>query len=486
MFNIGELKVISNDLGLNWIVLKKKIYKVTTKGFKFGLKANINENLFYLIGLIASDGHITLCRSDKNRKGSYKISFANTNKKLIKLFETGCRKFLPDLKISKDKSTGSLTPTRYIYSSILADILKYFGIDRGKKDFRRVLRLPESYVASFLAGYFDGDGHISFSLKGIKRVEIGIVTSDFLAAKRLFILLKRIGIASKIVGSRNNSSFGLKTMYRVNITTKIDMENFIKKLPFRHPKKIQRAKRLGNILKSRERVDMSTLSYAPLMSNNILKDVRNDEGVRQKDIHDPSMIIEMERGKRLKTDTIMKINSSIEKITGSKKCGEVKKMLNSDYYLDPVSEVKTMRSSSQLVYNLSVRGTESYVPEGMFVVKNCNGCAIEILAALTPKHDVERFGIVAKGSPRHADILVVEGPVNAKMKERLLTIYQQMPDPKYVIAFGACPISKGVFYDSYNVVGPLDKIIPVDVYLPGCPPKPEALINAIIRVTERM
>lgn len=117
---------------------------------------------------------------------------------------------------------------------------------------------------------------------------------------------------------------------------------------------------------------------------------------------------------------------------------------------------------------------------------SCNGCAIEILAALTPKYDLERFGIIAKGSPRHADILIVEGPVNAKMKERLLAIYQQMPDPKYVIAFGACPISKGIFYDSYNVVGPLDKIIPVDVYVPGCPPKPEALIEAIIKVMEKM
>ncbi len=116
----------------------------------------------------------------------------------------------------------------------------------------------------------------------------------------------------------------------------------------------------------------------------------------------------------------------------------------------------------------------------------CNGCSIEILAALTPKYDVERFGIVAKGSPRHADILVVEGPVNVKMKKRLLTIYHQMPDPKYVIAFGTCPISKGVFYDCYNVVGPLDKIIPVDIYVPGCPPKPEALIQAMVKILEKM
>ena len=116
----------------------------------------------------------------------------------------------------------------------------------------------------------------------------------------------------------------------------------------------------------------------------------------------------------------------------------------------------------------------------------CNGCSIEILASLAPKYDLERFGILAKGSPRHADILIIEGPVNVKMKERIKTIYEQMPDPKYVIAFGACPISKGVFYDSYNVVGPLNKIIPVDVYVPGCPPKPEALIQGIIKVLEKM
>lgn len=116
----------------------------------------------------------------------------------------------------------------------------------------------------------------------------------------------------------------------------------------------------------------------------------------------------------------------------------------------------------------------------------CNGCSIEILAALTPKFDVERFGVLPKGSPRHADILIIEGPINVKMKERLLTIYHQIPDPKYVIAFGTCPISRGVFHDCYNVVGPLDKIIPVDVYVPGCPPKPEALIQAIVKVMEMM
>ncbi|MCK5023417.1 MAG: NADH-quinone oxidoreductase subunit B family protein [Candidatus Aenigmarchaeota archaeon] len=116
----------------------------------------------------------------------------------------------------------------------------------------------------------------------------------------------------------------------------------------------------------------------------------------------------------------------------------------------------------------------------------CNGCSIEIVAALTPKYDVERFGIVAKGSPRHADIIIIEGPVGTKMKDRIKTIYEQMPDPKYVIAYGTCPITKGVFYDGYNVEGPLDKIIPVDIYVPGCPPRPEALIDAIVKAMEKM
>ncbi|NIO22530.1 MAG: NADH-quinone oxidoreductase subunit B [Candidatus Aenigmarchaeota archaeon] len=116
----------------------------------------------------------------------------------------------------------------------------------------------------------------------------------------------------------------------------------------------------------------------------------------------------------------------------------------------------------------------------------CNGCAIEILASLTPKYDLERFGILDKGSPRHADILIIEGPINVKMRDRIKTIYEQMGEPKYVIAFGTCPISKGVFYDCYNVVGPLEKIIPVDAYVPGCPPKPEALIDGVVKVLKKM
>jgi len=112
---------------------------------------------------------------------------------------------------------------------------------------------------------------------------------------------------------------------------------------------------------------------------------------------------------------------------------------------------------------------------------SCNGCDIEIVALLTPRYDVERFGIKLVGSPKHADVLLVTGPVNRKMLPRLKLVYEQTPDPKAVIVVGTCGSSGGVFYDSYNLVGPVDKHIPVDVYVPGCPIRPEAIINGVLK-----
>lgn len=111
---------------------------------------------------------------------------------------------------------------------------------------------------------------------------------------------------------------------------------------------------------------------------------------------------------------------------------------------------------------------------------SCNGCDIEVLAALTPIYDVERFGILNIGDPKHADVLLVTGTVNHRNKHVLKNIYDQMPEPKVVIAMGACGLSGGVFRECYNVVGGVDKIVPVTVYVPGCPPKPEAIIDGVV------
>jgi membrane-bound hydrogenase subunit mbhJ len=117
---------------------------------------------------------------------------------------------------------------------------------------------------------------------------------------------------------------------------------------------------------------------------------------------------------------------------------------------------------------------------------SCNGCEIEIVAAITPRYDPERFGIKLVGSPRHADVLMVTGPVPKKMKERVLRVYEQTPDPKVVICCGTCGESGGVFYDSYSLAGPIDDVIPVDVYISGCPPRPEAILHGVVKAIEKL
>jgi len=121
-----------------------------------------------------------------------------------------------------------------------------------------------------------------------------------------------------------------------------------------------------------------------------------------------------------------------------------------------------------------------------FNTGGCNGCDIEVLAALTPRYDLERFGCLLKGSPRHADVMVVTGPVTRQVRDRLIRVYEQMPEPKFVVAVGACACSGGVFRGCYNVYPGLDAVLPVDAYIPGCPPKPEAIINGVAALLAKL
>jgi NADH-quinone oxidoreductase B subunit len=112
----------------------------------------------------------------------------------------------------------------------------------------------------------------------------------------------------------------------------------------------------------------------------------------------------------------------------------------------------------------------------------CNACDIEILAALMPRYDVERFGILLKATPRHADVLLCTGSVTKKMAPRLRRIYDQMAEPKFVIAIGTCATSGGVFRGCYHVEEGIDKVLPVNVYIPGCPPRPDAIIWGVVKL----
>ena len=116
----------------------------------------------------------------------------------------------------------------------------------------------------------------------------------------------------------------------------------------------------------------------------------------------------------------------------------------------------------------------------------CNACDIEVLAALTPRFDIERFGIKLQGTPRHADVILCSGPVTKQVKERLVRVYNQTPAPKFVVAVGTCACTGGVFRGCYNVLGGINEVIPVDAYIPGCSARPDAIIDGVVKLLMKL
>ena len=117
---------------------------------------------------------------------------------------------------------------------------------------------------------------------------------------------------------------------------------------------------------------------------------------------------------------------------------------------------------------------------------SCNGCEVEIVGLNSPVYDLERFGMHFVASPRHADMLLVTGPVTRNMELALVKTYQATPEPRLVVAVGACGCSGGIFGENYATRGAVDAVIPVDVYIPGCPPRPQALLHGILLAVERL
>jgi len=117
---------------------------------------------------------------------------------------------------------------------------------------------------------------------------------------------------------------------------------------------------------------------------------------------------------------------------------------------------------------------------------SCNNCDIEILDCITPRFDIERFGMVLVGSPRHADVLLVTGVMTRQCVAAAKRAYEQTAKPCLVVAIGTCALGQGMFKESYNAPVPVDEVLPVDAYVPGCPPKPEAIIDAAVKVIQKL
>ena len=140
---------------------------------------------------------------------------------------------------------------------------------------------------------------------------------------------------------------------------------------------------------------------------------------------------------------------------------------------DLTTAAEALRASARRLFSRSLHVRQ--VDAG-----SCNGCEFELATLLGPAYDLQRFGIDIVASPRHADLLLVTGPVTRHLRQALLDSYQAMAEPRLVAAMGVCPISGGVFAGSYAVCGPLDLHLPVDVYIPGCPPRPQAILHGLL------
>lgn len=139
-----------------------------------------------------------------------------------------------------------------------------------------------------------------------------------------------------------------------------------------------------------------------------------------------------------------------------------------------------------LIQNAIDWGTEKSPWIIHFNAGACNGCDIESIDALTPRFDLERIGILKQGSPRHADVLICTGAVTLQTRDRLIQIYEQMSEPKYVIAIGTCACTGGIFDGCYCVTGGIDSVVPVDVYIPGCAARPETILSAVDKLLETL
>ena len=352
--NLYDLTVIYKKMPeLNWGHLKDQVDEFIVRGgnvIKIHQKL-LSEEILYLLGLISSDGYLT--------KRNYAINFVNKNTSLIKAFETAYTRVIEGRTIHKSKDRAGIYYLT-VGDPILYTLAKRFNI---KNDPKELVKFSEPSIAAFLRGYFDGDGHCSIlKHKYSQEARIILSTTKKLLADRIRLLLQRLGIAA----FQDNREY----RFDITISSKEDIERFIKVVGSNSPPKKAAMERVIILLKNRKPRG-KYFSLAPKICGKLLKDICKKHNIPitriGKNIHTLAALKRRATKQKIR-EYLSKIEDAVsEKILIYK----VKNLLASNFYLDPIKKIETVEAESKYVYDFTVEPSHVFVPGGKFVISNC-------------------------------------------------------------------------------------------------------------------
>ncbi len=327
-------------------------------GNRVGISFNYpDKELLYCLGLIASDGSLI-----QNKKHHiYRIDFSNKNKQLLNNYIKKMGKLFPNLKIREFKNQNDVSIAR-IDSKTVFEIVKWFGL--AEKDFKPIFKLSESLIASFLKGYFDGDGCCNVNAKSIK-----YTAKEEIVVKRLQQLLKRLGISTTTVKRQSKGSYGKSTVYDIVIRGDTFVTSFIEKINSEHSLK----KKLLEILSIKEKRP-SEFEYAPKICSNLIRLIRNRYNIKQTQLTNSGTLSMIERGLRnASKEEIKKYVKKLEQIIPSTEemLIELKKLVSNNFILDEVVSVKKLHADQLFVFDVTVPEAGKFLVGNGLIISNC-------------------------------------------------------------------------------------------------------------------
>ena len=370
-FRLDELLKIALELHLSLNDISSRIEYITAGGKeRIGLGTHVvDEDLALLFGWVMSDGTVF----EDRLTGSYYVSFSNTNEGLVKEFVSKMKKLFPGVKVRLDKNQNGTLIAR-VNSKVVVTVFR--SLEEG--DLRKLVSLPERLIAAFLSGYLDGDGQVSIS-----KTAILFTTSDRVRAKRIQLLLKRLGVASVIQVRESKTQYGKSPVYDLVVRGRRDVISLASRLKPLHEGKRSRLEHLLNLAGSPEVRKESKHYLAPIVCGKLLRELRLRYRIKSKEIGSSSTISQVERGIRrisrfLLMEWIKRMAEFVEESDPTYK--KLLDLVEGNYLLDEVVRVEFVPSDDDYVYDVTVIPTHTLVVENGIISSNCEALR-EISAA---------------------------------------------------------------------------------------------------------